>query len=244
MLISLIGTGNVGTNLQAALTKAGHEVVWLRGRDFKAEDIRGEVVIVSVKDDALPAVASKLGNQGALVVHTAGSIHMNALPCPRRGVLYPMQTFSKSRLVDFKSVPLFLETEREEDMALLDELSRTISDSIHHTDSEGRRLLHLAAVFASNFANHCYALSADILKAKGIDFDVMLPLIDETARKVHQLPPREAQTGPAVRGDEGVIKKQSEMLSGTCKEVYDLMSKSIQERPLSGSPEGEKEIAK
>lgn len=233
MKVTLIGTGNVGTNLQAALTKAGHEVVWLRGRDFKAEDIRGEVVIVSVKDDALPSVAKRLKDVDSLVVHTAGSIHMNVLPCPRRGVLYPMQTFSKSRIVNFKSVPLFLETEREEDMPLLDELSRTISDCIHHTDSEGRRLLHLAAVFASNFANHCYTLSADILKAKRIDFEVMLPLIDETARKVHQLPPNEAQTGPAVRGDEGVMKKQCEMLSGTAKEVYELMSKSIQERPLS-----------
>lgn len=230
MVVTLIGTGNVGTNLENALCKAGHKVVWLRGRDFKVEDIIGEVVIVSVKDDALPMLAMKLENVKSLVVHTAGSIHMNVLPCSRRGVMYPMQTFSKNRIVNFKSVPLFLETEKAEDMDVLEDLSRTISDCIYHTDSEGRRMLHLAAVFASNFTNHCYTLSAEILKAKGIDFEVMLPLIDETARKVHQLPPNEAQTGPAVRGDMNVVTKQSLMLSGTAKEVYELMSRSIQER--------------
>ena len=217
----------MGTNLAAALRKAGHEVVWLRGRDFEVEDIKGEVVIISVKDDALATVAERLKKVESLVVHTAGSIPMEVLPCPRRGVMYPMQTFSKSRLLDFAEIPLFLETEKEEDMSLLESLSQTISTHIYHTDSEGRRTLHLAAVFASNFTNHCYALSADILEAKGIDFEVMLPLIDETARKVHQLPPRKAQTGPAVRGDMGVVTKQSNMLSGTKKEVYDLMSKSI-----------------
>ena len=227
MVTTLIGTGNVGTNLATALRKAGHEVVWLRGRDFDVKDVKGEVVIISVKDDALATVAKRLKNIDSLVVHTAGSIPMDVLPCPRRGVMYPMQTFSKSRQVDFADVPLFLETEKEEDMKVLESLSQTISKHIYHTDSEGRRTLHLAAVFASNFTNHCYALSAEILKAKGIGFEVMLPLIDETARKVHQLPPREAQTGPAVRGDMSVVNRQSNMLSGTTKEVYELMSKSI-----------------
>ena len=230
MVVTLIGTGNVGTHLATALREVGHEVVWLRGRGFAVEEIKGEVVIISVKDDALAMVAERLKDVDSLVVHTAGSIPMGVLPCPRRGVMYPMQTFSKNRLVDFANIPLFLETEKEEDMNVLESLSQSISKHIYHTDSEGRRTLHLAAVFASNFANHCYALSAEILKAKGIDFEVMLPLIDETARKVHQLPPREAQTGPAVRGDMGVVTKQSNMLSGTNKEIYDLMSRSIQER--------------
>jgi len=217
----------LGTNLGAALQSAGHEVTVLHGRDFAAVDVRGDLVIVAVKDDALPSVAARLEGCDKLVVHTAGSVPMGVIPCSRRGVFYPMQTFSKSRLVEFSDIPIFLETERPADMEMLEGLAASISRSVYHLDGEGRRRLHLAAVFACNFANHCYALSAEVLKGAGLPFDVMLPLIDETARKVHSLSPKEAQTGPAVRYDESVIARQEAMLEGTTREIYHLMSKSI-----------------
>ena len=223
--ITLIGTGNLGTNLAAALLKAGHKVVQLHGRSFQLDEIEGDVVIISIKDDALRAVAEKLKDTDKLVVHTAGSVPMNVLPTARRGVFYPMQTFSKQRIVDFSEIPIFLESGT--DIELLEELAHSVSQKVFHIDSEKRKSLHLAAVFACNFANHCYDLAAQILQQHDIPFEVMLPLIDETARKVHTLSPHEAQTGPAVRYDKRIIEKQENMLTGDKKEIYHLMSQSI-----------------
>lgn len=223
--ITLIGTGNLGTNLAAALLKAGHKVVQLHGRSFQLDEIEGDVVIISIKDDALRAVAEKLKDTDKLVVHTAGSVPMNVLSTARRGVFYPMQTFSKQRIVDFSEIPIFLESDT--DIELLEELAHSVSQKVFHIDSEKRKSLHLAAVFACNFANHCYDLAAQILQQHNIPFEVMLPLIDETARKVHTLSPHKAQTGPAVRYDKRIIEKQENMLTGDKKEIYHLMSQSI-----------------
>ena len=225
MTITLIGTGNLGTNLAVALVKAGHDVTQLHGRSFHLEELQGDIIIVSVKDDAIPSVMEKLKGTPKLVVHTAGSVPMNTILAKRRGVFYPMQTFSKQRLVDFSEIPIFIESNT--DIDLLEQLSLSISSKIYHINSEQRKALHLAAVFACNFTNHCYDLSAQILQQNGIPFEVMLPLIDETAKKVHTLSPRQAQTGPAVRYDTNIIKKQEEQLTGDMKDIYHLMSKSI-----------------
>ena len=232
MRITLIGTGNVATSLLPALKTAGHLVTQLHGRSFKPEQVEGEVVIVCVCDDAIPSVAVKLADSSALVVHTAGSIGVEVIPSARRGVLYPMQTFSRSRQVKMSEVPLFIESPT--DLPLLETLARSVSRIVCQLDSEGRRHLHLAAVFASNFVNHCYKLSADILRESDIPFEVMLPLVDEVARKVHELSPQDAQTGPAARGDRGVMERQEAMLSGRKREIYKLMSQSIydQLRPI------------
>ena len=232
MRITLIGTGRLGTNLHAALGKAGHDVDWLRGREVPTR--LGEVVVICVKDDAIPFVAKTLqpliSETSALVVHTAGSIAMDTLPFERRGVLYPMQTFSRERMVNFAEIPRFTEASTPEDTKLLELLARSISRKVYALDSEKRKYLHLAAVFACNFVNHCYHLSSDILQTQGIPFEVMLPLIDETAQKVHNLSPRLAQTGPAVRYDKSVIRRHEDMLEGTTKEIYHLMSKSIHDK--------------
>jgi predicted short-subunit dehydrogenase-like oxidoreductase (DUF2520 family) len=115
-------------------------------------------------------------------------------------------------------------------MERLEKLAETLSSHIYQLDSEGRKQLHLAAVFACNFVNHCYALSAEVLEAKGLPFSVMLPLVDETARKVHELAPRNAQTGPAVRGDQNVMQMQAAMLAGQpdVQHIYEVLSNDIQ----------------
>jgi predicted short-subunit dehydrogenase-like oxidoreductase (DUF2520 family) len=179
-------------------------------------------------------VASSLqeGREGQLFVHTAGSIQMDILPFERRGVFYPMQTFSKNKEVDFSVIPCFVEAKREEDLQSLKALAKTISDTVYELDSENRKYLHLSAVFCCNFANHCFSLGARLLQEHGnIPFNVMLPLIDETAAKLYSMSPREAQTGPAVRWDENVIAKQMKLLADTpdLQKIYELMSKSIHE---------------
>lgn len=255
MKVVLIGAGNLATNLGKALFRAGHEIVQVYSRTEAsasalaevlkcayttdlAEVVRqADVFIISVKDSVLPSVAASLlqEREGQLFVHTAGSIPMDVLPSERRGVFYPMQTFSKSKEVDFSVIPCFVEAESEMDKQLLKELVKTVSDTMYELDSENRKYLHLAAVFCSNFANHCFSLGAKLLKEHGdIPFSVMLPLIDETAAKLYSMSPRDAQTGPAVRWDTNVMAKQMQLLSDTpdIQKIYELLSKSIHDDQL------------
>ena len=212
-----------------------------------------DVYIFSVKDSALVQLVAQLcrheadglGEDGAVnalrkakkgehervFLHTAGSMPMSVFKgmAQHYGVLYPMQTFSRQREVDFSIIPCFVEANDEFAQKQIEGLAREISGRVYQLSSEDRKYLHLSAVFACNFANHCYAISQELLEEHGIPFDVMLPLINETAAKVHEMKPKDAQTGPAVRCDENVIDKQSKLLENHphFKKVYDSMSKSI-----------------
>ena len=249
MRIVCIGSGNLATNLTLAWKEAGILVeqvfsrteanaralaerlgcAWTTSTEEIIND--ADLYLFSLKDSALEAVASRLPKNNGLWVHTAGSMPLSVFEpfTTRRGVIYPLQTFSKSRRVNLDNVPFFLEANLEEDKAILEQLARAVSRDVRFLPSEKRRHLHLAAVFACNFVNHIYALADDILREEGIPFEVLLPLIDETAAKVHRLTPREAQTGPAIRYDENVINKHLAMLDKTpeLKALYETLSRSI-----------------
>lgn len=185
-----------------------------------------------VEDGAVNALRkAKKGEHERVFLHTAGSMPMSVFKgmAQHYGVLYPMQTFSKQREVDFSIIPCFVEANDEFAQKQIEGMAREISGRVYQLSSEDRKYLHLSAVFACNFANHCYAISQELLEEHGIPFDVMLPLINETAAKVHEMKPKDAQTGPAVRYDENVIGKQSKLLENHphFKKVYDSMSKSI-----------------
>ena len=156
------------------------------------------------------------------------------------GVIYPMQTFSKERPVDFSQIPVFIEANTPAALSVARSLAQSVSTRVTELSSDQRRYLHLSAVFACNFANHCYALAAQILEQHGLSFDVMLPLIDETAAKVHTMHPADAQTGPAVRFDENVINAHLQLLDvqPRLQEVYSLLSCSIHQttNPPTYSP--------
>ena len=249
--VVLIGAGNVATHLGRALQRTGHRVRQVYSRtEASASALAGELgtsfttsleevrtdarlYIVALKDSALqellPAIVK--GREGALFVHTAGSMPMELWQgvAWRYGVLYPMQTFSKGREVDFAEVPFFVEANGAEDLEALKALARRLSPKVYEATSGQRKSLHIAAVFACNFTNHMYALCDELLTRHGIPFEVMLPLIDETARKVHQLKPIDAQTGPAVRYDENVIRRHLAMLEDmpAVQELYEKISESI-----------------
>lgn len=213
----LIGRGRLATNLQRALLESGHEVVSINSRTLDGLPLSADVFVIAVKDSALSEVicnATK-GRENQLFVHTAGSMPLSLFErhTTRYGVFYPMQTFSKERQADFADISIFLEANSPETLTTLNALAASISRSVYNLSTEERKYLHLAAVFACNFVNHCYDMAATVLEQHGLPFSVMLPLIDETARKVHELHPRQAQTGPAVRYDENVIRMQSELLA-------------------------------
>lgn len=250
--IVLIGAGNVATHLGIALQEAGWQIAQVYSRteasaselgkrlgvpfvtSMEAVCMDADVYLVMVKDDALCGLLPALvkGREGALFVHTSGSMPMSVWSgcAVRHGVLYPMQTFSKTRKVEFASVSFFVEANSAADAEFLKSLAVSMSPKVYEATSEQRMYLHLAAVFACNFANHMYALSAHVLDKNGLPFEAMLPLIDETARKVHELFPREAQTGPAVRKDAQVMNKHLGLLAEepNLKDIYKLISESIQ----------------
>lgn len=254
--IVLVGAGNVATHLGVALQQAGHKVVQVYSRTedsagslagrlgaaftTRMEEVRADadVYIVSVKDDVLPGLLPSLvkGCGDALFVHTAGSLSIDVWRglAARFGVLYPMQTFSKAREVDFATVSFFVEANTPRDVELLKTLALSLSPKVYEATSAQRMYLHVAAVFACNFANHMYALSAHLLQRHGLPFEAMLPLIDETARKVHELSPREAQTGPAVRRDANVTGKHLAMLADLpgVRDLYEKITESIQEHAI------------
>ena len=252
MKIVLIGAGNLATHLGKALHAAGHDMIQVFSRTMQSAETLAslldaepltdiaqvrddaDVYIFSVKDSALEQLISQLcGGEKKVFLHTAGSMPMSVFrgKALHYGVLYPMQTFSKQREVDFSIIPCFIEANDEFALKQIEGLAGQISHRVFQLSSEDRKYLHLSAVFACNFANHCYAASQELLQQHGIPFDVMLPLIDETAAKVHGMTPKEAQTGPAVRYDENVIGKQIQLLENQpyFQKIYDCMSKSIHE---------------
>ncbi len=249
--IVLIGAGNLAVNLGLALHRKGYSVRQVYSRTEEAARTLAErlsadhttspeqicddagLYIVALKDSVLTELIPQItaGRPDALFVHTAGSMPMDvwAGHARRYGVFYPMQTFSKARPTDFGGIPVFVEANGADDLSLLRSLAQDLSGRVYVFSSEQRRLLHLAGVFACNFTNHLYAITEELLAAHGIPFEVMLPLIDETAAKVHGLSPREAQTGPAVRYDLNVIGKHLDLLADRpeMQQLYRLLSESI-----------------
>ena len=228
----LIGAGNVASFLKEHI-KPPFELTAVGGRQRKCplpQD--ADLYIIAVSDRSIPSVAEELKDVEGLVVHTAGSVPMDVLSQGRRGVLYPLQTISKTRQLPASKVPFYIEASQEKDLELLRELAESMGSKATVMTSEKRRYLHLAAVFCCNFVNRLYGITADLLEEHEIPFSAMLPLIKETADKVERLTPHQAQTGPAVRWDEEVMAQQMTLLDDEQRELYQLLSKSIHDDKL------------
>lgn len=220
MRIAIIGNGNVATSLHAAFSKKGIEAPMISSRELTSgvgEPLtEADVYIYAVRDEALREVIAAVHAPARSVhVHTSGTVPISVFgeDKPHCGILYPFQTFSKAQPIDdFTDIPLFIEARNIDDVAAVYTLALTLSPRVIETTQADREWLHVAGVFANNFTNCMYRIAADILKGTGIPFSVLLPLIDQTAAKVHNLAPKDAQTGPAVRDDEQVIRYHIELL--------------------------------
>ncbi len=188
-----------------------------------------DIYFICISDDAIASFSKSLTVSG-LVVHTAGSIPLQILnDHQQKGVFYPLQTLSKNALPQIDRVPICIEAEKKDDFDLLTRLASLINAKYYSVDSTQRATLHLAAVFANNFSNHLYAISADLCKKNQLPFEILHPLIIETAQKLQTLPPKEAQTGPAIRNDHQTLKKHLKQLSTTpYMELYESLTQSIQ----------------
>ena len=257
---AIMGSGNVASHLAPSLTRAGWHcrAVWSRSEEHAAdlaskvaaestsdcayfyrllqEDPSIELLLLCLTDDGLSDVAKKLPSDlSATAVHTSGSTPMSVLSrVPSYGVLYPVQTFSKSRALDKSRVPLLLEWSDPQAESLLRSLADALgSEDVRHATSEERGRLHLAACFGCNFVNHLLAVAQDLLRETPLSLSDMRPLIEETISKAMASDdPATLQTGPAIRNDESTLQRHQALLNGDPRltTIYQLMTNSIQER--------------
>jgi predicted short-subunit dehydrogenase-like oxidoreductase (DUF2520 family) len=249
MNVVLLGSGRVATQLGKALHHAGIPIAQVYSptplhaqslamqvhakaiSDLAELSSTADVYIISVKDDAIAALVTQLHLGDKILVHTSGSTDMDVLHAASTnyGVLYPLQTFSFDKAVDFSQVPIAVEASSPEIAKQLEALAHKLSPKIVQMSSEQRLVLHIAAVFACNFSNHVYAIAQQLLESKDISFDYLRPLIAETAAKVQLALPSEVQTGPAIRKDEKIFQKHLDFLNEQpqVQEIYRLLSQSI-----------------
>lgn len=231
--VALIGRGNVSFHLARAFrTIEKVQVNVYDGREEPSKIVKNstDVYIIAVSDSAIKEVSEKLRGVDAIVAHTSGSVSINELPNDsHKGVFYPLQTFTKEKELDFSNIPICIEAENQKDVSMLSELAGYISKNVKEVSSVQRKSLHLAAVFANNFTNHLYQAAYDICDENNLSFDLIKPLIIETADKIKTLLPFEAQTGPAKRNDITTISDHIKLLENPDrKEIYSQLSKSIQ----------------
>lgn len=252
--VVILGAGNVAQHLFKAFRSSENVVVkqWYNRHlkpisAFKNElsitdDLSqlsiADVYIIAVSDDAISGLSQQLPFENRLVVHTSGSVSAHQLDKKnRRGVFYPLQTFSKAVDLNFSEVPICLESLTKQDYSLLKALATSISTITKRVNSDQRSALHLAAVFVNNFSNQLYRIAHEITESQGTEFDLLKPLILETARKVQEHSPFMAQTGPAKRNDKRTIKKHLKLLDNEQhKAIYELMTASIQQTHRMASP--------
>ena len=244
MKIVIIGSGNVAYHLAKAFTQNNIKVSQIFGRNevelskissefnipFSTDQLEdAEFYIIAVSDSAVENVSELIKNENTLVAHTSGSLPMEILKGNyRKASFYPLQTFSKTKNLEYSKIPFFIEAENQIDEKSLFELASIISENVETSDYEKRKYIHLTAVFACNFVNHLFARAKEIADSQDLDFNYFIPLIDETVEKIHHLEPKLAQTGPAVRGDETILKLHEELIKDEQHlKVYQLMNESI-----------------
>ncbi|MEN8188091.1 MAG: DUF2520 domain-containing protein, partial [Bacteroidota bacterium] len=235
---------NVAFHLAKAFTDAKDiDLVQRYSRSYKNDDLfddnipktnsldaltKADIYVIAINDDQIATFSKQLTLSDGLVVHTSGSIPLEALQCKaNKGVFYPLQTFSKDQEMEYKHIPICIETEIENDFDKLKYLGKAFSDNVYEINSQQREKLHLAAVFANNFSNYMFKVSKDICDENNFSFEILKPLIEETSQKIKTIAPIEAQTGPAKRNDQKVIKKHLSQLKGDQNEIYGLITKSI-----------------
>ena len=245
--VTLFGAGNVATHLFKAFSKTDQIIVdqWFN-RDLKnlqayknetnlIQDISdlkpADIYILAISDDAIAQFSKELPNKAKLVVHTSGSVSIHDLDKSlNRGVFYPLQTFSKDVEMDFANVPFCLESLNKSDFKMLVNLAEAIASPWYKINTEQRQILHAAAVFINNFTNQLYRIGHEITDAKNINFEILKPLILQTAEKVQTISPYMAQTGPAKRNDKKTIKRHLKLLENKMhKDIYQLLTKAIQQ---------------
>lgn len=247
--VAFVGSGNVTTHLSKVFFNANIDIIGFYGRNLQSAQLlakrhktnfgkltelkasAADLIIVSVPDHAIDEVLKLIPSCDTIVAHTSGSLSIDVLKnaSTHPAVFYPLQTFSKDKDVDFTEVPVMLEARKEADLIELEYLAQRISNKVFRINSAQRKKIHIAAVFSSNFTNYLFHIAEDLLRREQVPFEVIQPLIEETTRKIKELRPFEAQTGPAVRRDLETINTHLDDLKEIpeYQEIYELLSHHI-----------------
>ncbi|WP_420601418.1 Rossmann-like and DUF2520 domain-containing protein [Flagellimonas sp.] len=242
--VIILGTGNVAEHLCKAFSfKNSVNVTQVYGRNVESlkkfnaytetcSDPKAikeaTIYIIAVTDMAIADVSKLLSNKKGIVTHTSGAMGIDTLTFENAGVFYPLQTFTEGKTLDFKSIPICIEAKQKSALNELDKLAQSISNNVHEITSDQRKKLHLAAVFANNFTNHLYQISEDLCKDSELPFSLLHPLIKETAEKIQSMSPKDAQTGPARRGDKKSMENHLKLLKTKKQtDLYTLFSEAI-----------------
>lgn len=239
MKTAIIGSGNVAWHLTHAFEgNSSVETVSVNPRTLEGLPADADLYVVAISDDAIPGMAAKLKNliPQATVAHTSGSTPLSVLQnhFDNSAVIYPLQTFSKDDIIKYDEIPFFLEATSPKALEAAECFAKSVSDRVYSADSEVRKTIHLAAVFACNFTNRMIGIAGELLQTKGLPADVVIPLVEQTVSKLRRISAAEAQTGPAARNDTRIMEFQSQSLSDypEIREIYDMISKSIMRKSL------------
>lgn len=249
--IVLVGAGNVATHLGTGLKKQGHKIIQVFSRTVESArklagkldtpyitklnelDYSADIYLFCLKDDVIPDVLKQTSFTNQILVHTAGSLPLDIFKDFgfHYGVIWPVQTFIKERNLDLADIPFCIEASTTYAETTLKNLALGLSPKVHLVDSEKRKIIHLAAVFACNFTNHMYFIADKLMRENRLDFDLLKPLIQETAAKILETDPETAQTGPAKRGDNQILEDHIELLKDLpgLQKIYTFVSESIAE---------------
>lgn len=248
--IAIVGAGNVAYTLCKVLKDKEINPYCIYVRDAaKAEKmhqdldvetvsdyekvLKSDFLIIAVRDDEISEVASHLVDYKGLAVHTSGTKPSEVLNCIERyGVFYLPYTMSKERDISFDDVPLLIYANSPEDMIRLNGFAEQLSSKVRYCDDEQRKVIHLAAVYVSNFTNVMLGIGDKLLKENGLSLDLMRPLVMEMMKKSFEISPEKALTGPARRGDIQTILDHEEMLVNSPKEleIYKVLTDYILEK--------------
>ena len=242
--VVILGGGNVSYHLTTHLlenkkielvqiyNRSIEKIVQFKSKTIVTDNLKelkeADIYIITISDDAISNLSSKLNLKGKLVVHTSGNTDLFELKSiSSKGVFYPLQSFSKGKIIDFSEIPICIEASTENDLKVLETFAKSISNKVYKLNSKQREKIHLAAVFVNNFVNHLYHIGNEICDKNSIPFEILHPIILETATKITTLKPIDAQTGPAKRNDSITIEKHKAMLTQNQQEIYTLLTKSI-----------------
>ncbi|WP_298538736.1 Rossmann-like and DUF2520 domain-containing protein [uncultured Aquimarina sp.] len=246
--IVILGAGNVAQHLYTAfLNQSSVAIIQCYNRkgirihkDQKAATItndlnklkKADLYILAISDDAIKKVSNTLPFQNRLVVHTSGSVPIKAIDDKNsRGVFYPLQTFSATKKIDYSKIPFCIEADRQKDVIVLKNLASILSQKVYDISSDQRNVLHVAAVFVNNFTNYMFSVGNEICNENKVPFEILHPLIQETAKKIIEIEPDIAQTGPAIRNDVLTIDRHLEILKDDSqKQLYKMLTKAIQSK--------------
>jgi len=245
--IAIVGSGNAAYHFASAFQQL-HDVsvtIYSRSKDKGVElasltkaktgllhdlsSVQHDIVLLAVSDQSINSV-SELASKNSLVLHCSGATSLSTIKQKCAGVLYPLQTMSKSKAVDFSAVPILIESNSEQHKQLLENLAKKLSNNVLWMSSEKRLKVHLAAVFACNFSNFMMASAQRFLAKEQIPFELLHTLIAETSAKAMAIGPEAAQTGPALRGDKNVLLTHESLLEDDPEllHIYQIISNLIQ----------------